>query len=459
MVTHYSVKDSTVLSSLGHHDKECHWTVQAGPDAVPIEISVHVTQSTGVGRKKVLVKSGKEQIFPPNGQPKQELKENFKHTWPFRAEAKNINEKGVYQVRPEHMAAETWYPATITKQQDDGRFDALVTMPSISGEMQELSFNNVRREDIRTAAKREPMKIPERHLMLEVPNDDPLQAALFVDGKDLVTHYFARPTPPPKGKVRHILLQVDQKRSTVEADIGPAAFEDFLSSEPRAISSNGNRYHYEWKFQVGPFAVHHVKIEKKSRGRHMTITVDDEALVEATAADILCETPQFECTFKLVGQRVLNFEVYETNKDGDALSSKATVTQKQKYSVPICVMVPDESLETAKLFADKREFRTFRQASEYKEDNLKMNPKAMNMQYKVLAPYKVNLQAPSGVKAMLGKVETAMEGSSCAGGSGGGFFSLFSACCRSNTTDKEKELEVTRTLPPAPQDDAKLPGM
>jgi len=448
MVLHFSSNDDSLVPGLGHHDQEYHWRVLAGLGMTPIDIAVKVTQSSGIGRKKVLVQSGSDQLWPPNNQAKQQLTENFQHTWSFHGSPPGMNEKGFYEVRPDHLADKLWYPATITKQRDDGRFDALATMPSSTGEMQEVTVSLLNREDIREASSKQTLKVQERHLLLEVPKEDPLQAALYIDSRDKVTHNFARPTPPHRQHSRNVWLKVDKGRNAVIADVGRAAFDHYLSSEPRCIKANSSRQHHSWSFQVGPFAVHTIEVTNSVFRKQITLTVDGEVLVDASAEDIGC-TDHFECVFRLVGHRVLDFEVYETNKDGESLNSKATVTQKQKYSIPVTVSVPDErNMEFATLFVDQTDFRALPRASDCREDVLSMHPQALELTYGIHVPFQVNATAPSGLAAMRGKAETAVEGSN---GISGGFFEQLMQCCRANCS-RTANLEFSRSLPAAPRD-------
>merc|ERR1712032_1062985 len=50
------------------------------------------------------------------------------------------------------------------------------------------------------------------------------------------------------------------------------------------------------------------------------------------AEDIDCSGHNWECKFRFVGERTLDFHVNETNKDGNVLESKGTASHRRKYS-------------------------------------------------------------------------------------------------------------------------------
>merc|ERR1711959_358798 len=114
------------------------------------------------------------------------------------------------------MHGETWMPATITCQREDGFFEATAFQYG-------LPIPAVALKDIRENSTGAPPVVPECCLHLHVPHQDPLRASLSMDGSgEQITHCFGRPSPPPVAKgqeLAKVRFQVSQDRSVVSADV------------------------------------------------------------------------------------------------------------------------------------------------------------------------------------------------------------------------------------------------
>lgn len=457
MVLHFSAHDESILTTLGKHNKECRWRVQASLESPILDIVVSVDKGL-IGSPQVNVTCDREQVYPPSGSSSNHsvLRENFQQKWPFRGCIKHIDERNFFEIRPAATGgADQWYPATVTKQRDDGRFEALVEMPSGMGGTNHVNFDAVKPMDIRELQSKNKLQLPERFLLLEVPAADPLQATLMIDGSDLVTHHFARPTPAPSGTpVRSkIHCKVDKERKKVVADVGHVALSRFLSMEPRAVKSEPGMLRHAWIVQIGPWAQHRIEIEKKhKRSKAVTVSVDGEVLVEAAPEDIECLGENFDCRFNFRGQHCIDYEVYETNKDGETLPTKAVVAQKTKFEVEVVLEMPDDrNLYTAEIWVNKVNFKSLPPVSEeHPEENLAMDVQAMQMSFGLAVPYKVNQEAPSGLMNTMHKAQATA-------GSIGSFFSklfgtngMVSGCCKNNCSTSH---EINRDIiePPMPR--------
>jgi hypothetical protein len=165
-----------------------------------------------------------------------------------------------------------------------------------------VSYPAVRAADIREAVTGREFQVPQRTLALEVPVKDPTHAILCVDGHDLITHYFARATPPPSVGPKMINVEVSKDRENAEVDVGHSVLEHYLSNEVRAVTHTAEKRKCSWTLQVGPFAEHTIQIESKITSRIITLTVDGVKLVEASAEDLDCPGDHWECKFRFVGE-------------------------------------------------------------------------------------------------------------------------------------------------------------
>mmetsp|Transcript_155791 Transcript_155791/g.271056 ORF Transcript_155791/g.271056 Transcript_155791/m.271056 type:complete len:547 (+) Transcript_155791:67-1707(+) len=405
MVVEYSCHDSSVLNALGKHSKEAKWKVQVGYDVAPVNITLQVDKGVVSGPAVKLSSDGRVVFQTAGGYTRRAMYDDFEHRWPFRGKIRGMSEPNMFEIRPHAMASDQWFPATITGQREDGLFEVVAMMPDNFGGFKQESYPAVDKADLREASTGKLLKIPERFLSLRIPRDDPLQACLSLDGQDLVTHHFARPSPSLMLKSdahslkKQLELRVAKDRSKVTGNVGHAVLSHFVNGEVQAVSSDIQKLRHSWTIQVGPFAEHTVVVEKKHiLSKILSLTVDGEPFVEASAEDIDCFSGGWECKFRFVGERIVDFEVHESNRDGVTLDSKDHVQQKKKYVHECCVTVgEDMDMRTATLTVDSEDFRDLpahRQLHE--EENISMSPEALRQTYGILVPYKVNQTASCG---------------------------------------------------------------
>merc|ERR1711988_756664 len=358
----------------------------------------------------------------------------------FRATIRGINETNYFEVCPSHLNADIWYPATITGQRADGFFEVVAQQIDARGCLRTVTYPAVERADLREASSKRPLAVPECSLMLHVPQHDPLKAVLSVDGEPL-THHFGRPSPSPCGLLTtakpKINLQVSRDRKAVTANVGHGALSHLVSGDVCSVNSKVERLSHSWTVRCGPFAEHTIKIVKNyTLGKIVTLTLDDKVFVESSAADIGCHGSEWQCNFQLVGEHVLDFEVFKTNRDGFALEETDHVVEKRKYVHKCSVIVPnDRDLSTAQLFVNGSNFRELRVMSESvrEEPSLCMDPMVMTQSYGITVPYKVDHSAPSGIVCLTNQVLAQAEtGKKAAAG-------FFAWCCQSSAAQEVVE--------------------
>lgn len=410
-VTRFSCLETSALTALGKHCKETSWAVCVGSKKVDIEMHV---DKLPVGSYEAAVLCDGQQVFPDEEHRvsrrvsntssllRGSLQEDFHWRYPFRGTVKGLGKDKFFEIRPMHLAQEVWLPATLKEQMDDCTFRAMVFMDDGNGGTKEVYYPLVQKGNIRVQATKRLLEIPERALMLTVPASDPLHAILRVD-EELITHFFARPTPPPaklplKGQESRITLSVKQDRSEVSSDAGYAKFQHFLSGEVRAVKNSAKKTEHVWWVEVGPFAQHKIELRKhEHQAKVFCLLVDDELLVESMAEDIESREDFWECHFRLAGEKTLNWDVFETDADGNALDSKGIVSQKSKYAHEFVVSFTisnSVNLSQAKLHVDNKDFAELPSARSAGHDQpLKCSPEALRGTYNLMTPYKVNESA------------------------------------------------------------------
>lgn len=397
MVTEFTSYDSSFLRALGSHSKVEKWKVHVTGREEAIEIEVQVDKGV-VGGPEVCIKVDGQQLFPKQGKSKKaKLKEDFLYKWPFRGQARGINEPFFYEVQPpiSEAGASVWHPATVMSQREDGNFEVLVQTPCNEAtikEIREVCYPALPARYIRDASTNEQIHVPHRVLILKVPKRDPLQAMLSVDGF-LITHFLGRLTTV-RGDETRIVLTVNKARTIVTGNVGHSVLVHQLSGEPRRVEWSGTKQKVSWTVQIGPFCEHLLELEKKRQfSKVFTLSIDGTILVESSGDDIDNDFDGlWYCQFRLIGMRELDFSVFETTRHGDPLDSMAIVSRSFS-GVHMCeITVHDEKdLSSTELRINDVNFkRLLPKAEPHPEPNLAVKIDAMQAQYDLRVPYKVN---------------------------------------------------------------------
>jgi hypothetical protein len=413
-VEQYCVHDGAIMKTLGSHHQEMKWVLRVGTETTPIEIKVTVDQSA-LGNTKVGVVFGVDeagkplQVFPPLGpnyHATGKLNEDFHHSLKFYGSLKHLGKNGIYEVRQVEQGVERWYPAKVVRQHRADLVEAVLHMPSQSGETRECSFPLVPLTDVRDSASKEPIALPERVLSIEVPMANPFHSLLAVDGEPC-THFFGRPTPAPSGdgspKDQVLRLKVDKERQNCTGNFGYLLLDDFLRVPPQLLKApEASKQRCVWSVALGPFADHVFEIERQYKTKTLTLTVDGKCLAEASAEELDCLGSEWECKFRLSGERTLEFEVHETNADGDALDSTGVVPYIVKVDEEVVIRVPDDSdFTTATLTVGGISPGDMRQKVIQTEGEMvQVSPQGLFSTYNILVPTKVNAEAATGLSAV-----------------------------------------------------------
>jgi len=178
--------------------------------------------------------------------------------------------------------------------------------------------------------------------MLEVPKSDPHLTVLSVDGQDVATHFLGRPSPVDREEnVPSFRISDDRKR--ISANVGHVVLSHFLSGEVRNVASDLQRYHRSWTIQIGPFGEHVIKVDRHPwPSKIVTMTIDGEVLVDASAEDLGCADATWECKFHFAAEKVMNFDVYESNLDGVPLETRGQVVKREKKLHECIVTLKDD---------------------------------------------------------------------------------------------------------------------
>jgi len=187
-------------------------------------------------------------------------------------------------------------------------------------------------------------------------------------------------------------MSVTRSRDWVSADVGHDVLSHFLSDEARAVSSSFDHSYRSWRIQLGPFAEHEVRVERRHQlSNIVTLMVDSHPFVEACAEDIDCEGGIWECRFRFIGERAIDFQIHETTRFGQPLDKKSCVTQRRKYEHKFHVKIDNLSdFSSAAFVLDDVCFEELHvREVPWREANISMALDAMTMQYGLTPPYKI----------------------------------------------------------------------
>lgn len=438
MVTGFSCKDDTSLSGFGKHNKETRWRVQPGLSGAAVEVCVQVDKSL-LHSPEVSVTSSGDVVFPRHGARKAKLLEDFSYNWPFRGVLAGLGAAGVYEVKLLWFGSseDRWYFATIVRQREDGLFEVYAHVPDASTSERIVNLPAVRAEDLRQRRTGKALDLRSGQLVLKVPKSNPLQAVLSVEGADVATEHLVWPFAPARrggAPAQNVALRVSKDRRRVSANVGHNTLSHFLSGEVRATSTEVQKQRRSWTVQVGPLAEHIIVLERKAcHSKALALSIDGLAFVEASAHDLGCDGSAWQCNFSFVGERVVDFEVFETNRDGAPLESKALVAQRKRYAHLCSVRVaPEGDLNTSTLTWDGVLFYDLPQVVHaHAEQDLDMEYEALNLVYGLVAPFHVDEKAPLGLPSFLG--------------GGGASSGLFSMCCTPPVISTESQVIVAES--------------
>merc|ERR1712048_791618 len=298
----------------------------------------------------------------------------------------------------------------------DGLFEVMVKMSdnySLGG-LRDVHYPALNKTDIRDALTKEPLHVTEQVLTLTVSQQDPLRAALNVNKQASALQYVGRPTPKIDQGLNQVNLVLSDdghrmmhgRSEHITANVGHRVLSHFLSGEARRVVSDLQRHCRSWTVQLGPHAEHIIKVERQpwpSTSKIIKLTIDDETLVEASADEVGCDNKQWECKFCFSGEKVIDFEVFESNVDGVLLETRGHAITREKYTYNCVVILKDETdLSEALFLIDDNEFQDLHQkATAYEEPNLSLDLQTFKNTYGLELPRKINWSAPVGVVAGL----------------------------------------------------------
>jgi len=443
-VVEFTCHDDSVLTYLGKHCKESKWKISLGPDRKLMEVKISVDKQIA-SSPEVTVMCDDEKVFPEGNVMKSKLAADFEWVKPFRGALKGLNVKDYFLVRPTFLSNEQWFLATLTEQKEADLFKALVQMPDghggFNGVEQDVKLENVKE----AGGKHTPAALAQRSLSLSIPRDHPLDAVLNIDG-EAMTHFFARPTPPfcnrSPGRST-VTFKVSKDRQEIKTDIGHSAFSHFQSSEPRSVSSKAEELKHSWTFQGGPFAEHSVVISKQKLSSHLIkLEVDGTLLVESGPEAIESPDGLWECPFRLVGERIVEWEVHESDGDGGFLNTTGKVTEKSKYSHDCTVRIDlsAKDLITAKLFINDSMFQDLPEARTLNETPINIDERGLQA-LGLKVPYKVAKDATIPATGIMASFNKAIKKAEQAAPPG--FFGLFSSCCSAPPVDGDDHTDLT----------------
>jgi hypothetical protein len=199
-----------------------------------------------------------------------------------------------------------------------------------------------------------------------------------------------------------------RREQLVEINTHSEELEHFLSGEVRRGSTHASRQQRSWNLQLGPFATHTLRLEKKNRvSPVMTLYVDDEVLVECSSSDLGSSRDEWRCKFGFIGERQMDFKVFEETKDGWPLDSKKEVTKAYQYHHIVEVVYPHRAIDSlieATVTIDGVLFEGLPcMLEEHKGlPNLSITASALIAQYGIEIPKKVAPQDTRGIALQLG---------------------------------------------------------
>jgi len=351
MVSRFTSHDPTVGTAVARNCKEKRWKVTFNPDADPIDILLHV-HSHKLNASAVSIESNGQAVLHGAGpNRKAEMTEDLCYEWPIHETSDRSNVISIDDVgaHPKRLC---------TEAPMDSQYSIRSSIRSNNSSLVAVPANHPTMRATSSGHRVSWASLPDiSSLKLHVPKQDPSRAVLSMDGE---TVSFGKPSPPhldneDKPKIR---LQLSKDRSIVQANVGHSILSHFMSGEVRADTSRLGKLMRSWTVELGPFANHTITVSKNyTFGKIITLVVDGEVFVESNSADLGFNGDGWECHFSFIGERLLDFESFHTDKAGGALNETSHREERRKYVHKCCVAVPkDFNFGTARFFVDGIDF-------------------------------------------------------------------------------------------------------
>lgn len=139
----------------------------------------------------------------------------------------------------------------------------------------------------------------------------------------------------------------------------------------------------------------------------MTLYVDNEVLAECTSSDLGCSPDVWRCKFCFIGERHMDFKVFEETKDGWPLDSKTELTKSFQYCHVVEVVYPHRAindLTDATVTIDAVPFERLPCMLDQHKGlpNLSVIPSVLKAQFGIEIPKKIAAQDTRGIARQLG---------------------------------------------------------
>lgn len=385
---------------VSHNQLDCEWKVRCGK-AMQLHIKVHIENSIAHATR-IRVTTDTEVLTPSS-----RLIEDFVHTWHFHGPIKGIGVPGYVQVRVHDGGVERWCPGMIKHHNQNDSFEVLVQKQNASPNAVTDEIRTVHPTDMREASTLRPFERSIHNLVLRIPQHSPLAgASLSIDNGRNAIHYFARPTPSAKhgGHMPKVVVSVAQNRHDCSVNVGHMSLLNHMSNSVRRVSFNGKRGGYFvgygskcWVIQIR-HAEHTIEVERRSRHtKAIRLVVDGEVLVEAGPEDISCQKRLWECPFRFIGERVLEFDMFDVATNGISKINRSRETQMHPVTHTCLVSVRDfNDMSKTVLTVDGTEFTHLpqQQLAPSNEHNLSPTLAAIESQYGIAVPSKLKRLPP-----------------------------------------------------------------
>lgn len=444
--------------------------ITAGDERDHQSITMDVTTDTGLGGIKaavlgtqVGVSADGEQLFPKAGHARGKLHDNWLREWEFRGsypfvgfvhpgevyiagtiptevpshfgDASNFVQTrvlGAGEISTMHDAqvGTQRYPAVITKQWLDGCFEVMVFKPNEHGIIAPVQYPEMHKSSIFLASG-ENIKVPELVASLEMLRASPQSACVRIDGRSFLEHlgraspdvsmgapqrilvHCPKPVVPEKTAdaakwlLQENVLGLSHQKEPVKINASPPVLEHFLSGEVRCGNTSATRLERSWTVQLGPFATHTVRLEKKSMSRVMILYVDNEVLAECSSNDLGGSSAEWRCKFCFIGERSMDFMVFEETRDGWPLDSKSVITKSYPYRHTVEVVYAHRKIDNvadASMTLDDVPFDhlPFMLAEHQGAEELSIDPEALHSQFDIRIPKKLTAEDTRGLARQLG---------------------------------------------------------
>lgn len=370
MVQKFIVEDNE--ASVTSRKKKWLWQIATGGDTSETwELTVS-EEREAVIHQGIHLKFIRDKEKEFDGMLKQEV---YTYKQPFRGCLEDMRDPGKYEVFSMDGHNE-WFPATLTKYRDDGRYSCVVKVPNNDhsadddeyGQIEEKEYPVVDVQFIRNASDKKPAEGPGTEIQLDLKKTDPWNPMLTMNGKNWRDVGLFVPIPRPGKEQKDFVFKVDKHYEQVTCDLSHEMLMTMTDNAVHRISEvNKDKVKHSWTINFSAAGIHTISIEVESSAldkvkdkikapqeKEFKLHVDDDLVVSCSSEEFGTGSLAIELSFTFLVK--ILFKVHELEHGIKSTGNIVDRESEKEWDHKISIVSDLKDLTKAELKVDKKAF-------------------------------------------------------------------------------------------------------